>query len=186
MAIIIIILLVFSSSSCVNNKNSDSLPYDLPNECGTWVNLSDTIYESPYCLVEDSIYFGYLTLINITPREFFLRCKLTRPNFAPPLTGVDVESFEVNINKDKSPYARDKKSVYYPSGTVYGGGPEFFDSTYGGGELYYGDISIKGADPQTFQYIGDGYAIDKEHMYYKGMCIPWNENIIKKPSCNSK
>ena len=184
--IIILLILFVSLLSCTSNSTGNNLPYVLPYEVGTWVSVSDTTYESPYYLIEDSIYVGYISLLNKSPREFFLNCRLNRPGFAPPLTDVDITSFEVNINKDKSPYARDKNSVYYPRGTIYGGGPEFFDGVNGGGELYYGDISIEGVDPQTFQYIGNDYAIDKEHMYYRGECILWDENIIKKPSVNPK
>lgn len=171
MLIIIIVLLIsISALACANNITEDILPYDLPNEVGTWISVNDTTYESPYYLIGDSIFVGYISLANESPREFFLRCK-SNPLLVQPLIDVDIPTFEVNINKDKSSYARDKNAVYYPRSTSYGGGPEFFDGINGGGVIYYGDISIEGADPQTFQYIGSDYALDKNDIYYKGRII---------------
>lgn len=193
-------------SSCGNKETGHNLPCDLPDEIGLWVSVSDTSYESPYYLIGDSIYVGYISLSNESPREFFLR-KRSNSFLVNPLTDVDIASFEVNINKDRCFYARDKNAVYYPCGKANGGGPEFFDGIYGGGELYFGDISIDEADPQTFQYIGSnyasdkyniyfkgyvvqqadhktfkvlgkGYAIDKDNMYYQGRIIKWNDHII--------
>ena len=154
-------------SSCVN-KNLNR-----PHEVGTWVSVSDTAHTSPYFLIEDSIYVGYIALIDESPRDFFLDCKHNCPDFAPPLTDVDIASFKVNINSDDEPYAKDKRFVYYPIDS-----PIFFDGYNGGGEIYCGDISIKDAYPLSFQYIGKGYAIDKNFMYYKGKRIEWNDSII--------
>lgn len=159
------VLLFFSSCA---NKN-----VNLPNEVGTWVNLSDTTYTSCYYLIENSIYVGYISLIDESPRDFLLDCKHNYPGFAPPLTGVDIASFEVNINSDDEPYAKDKRFVYYPVES-----PIFFDGYNGGGEIYSGDISIKDADPLSFQYIGKGYAIDKNSMYYRGRRVEWNDSVI--------
>lgn len=158
-------------SSCANKDKNPDLSLDLPNEVGKWVSVSDTSYASWYYLIEGDIYAGWITL-DESPREFFLSCKYECPDFAPPLTDVDIASFEVNINNDDEPYAKDKRCVYYPTG------PIFFDGYNGGGEIYFDDISIKGADPLSFRYIGKGYAVDKNYMYYRGKRIEWNDSII--------
>ena len=205
--LIILLVILISSTACANKGGGYNSTNDLPDEVGMWVSVSDTTYESPYYLIGDSIYVGYISLTNESPLEFFLRRK-SNSVLVRPLTDVDITSFEVNINKDKSHYARDKKAIYYPRGTAYDSGPLFFDGIYGGGELYYGDISIEGADPRTFQYIGSdyasdrnniyyqgvvvqsaeqqtfkvlgkGYAVDKDNMYYRGNKINWNDHIIE-------
>lgn len=168
-----VIILGILLSSCAN-KNLNH-PKDLLNEVGTWVSVSDTFYTAPYYLIEDSIYVGYITLEE-SPRDFFLSCKYNYPDLAQPLTDVDVASFEVNINSDNEPYAKDKRYVYYPLPNY--DSPIFIDGYRGGGEIYCGDISIKGADPLSFQYIGNGYAIDRNYMYYRGESIEWNDSII--------
>lgn len=174
--LIIIFILLILSTSCIN-KNKDSLQYETSNEVGVWVSVNDTTYTSSYYLIEDSIYAGSIDLLNQSPREFFLDCIKNYPGFAPPLTDVDIKSFEVNINQDMAPYARDKNKVYYQTATL-NGIEMFFDDDYGGGVIYSEDISINGADPKTFKYIGKGYAVDKSNMYYRGEKIKWNEHII--------
>ena len=188
--IVVILILLVSLTSCISNDNGNNLPYNLPNEVGIWVSVSDTTYNSFYYLIGDSIYAGQFTLTyKSSPRDFFLYIRDNPGDlltFVEPLTDVDVASFEVNINRDLSPYARDKKSVYYLAVYYLDGGVDFIDGEDWGAEIYSGNMSIKGADPLTFQYIGNDYAIDKEHMYHKGKCIPWDENIIKKPSGKTK
>jgi hypothetical protein len=55
---------------------------------------------------------------------------------------------------------------------------EFFDGEEISGEIYRGDLSIKGAAPKTFKYLGDGYAVDKRNMYNKGRIIASNGGIV--------
>lgn len=177
--LVIFFILLVSFSSCVNKEKGYNLPYDLPNETGTWVSVSDTTCSSPYYLIEDSIYVGYLS-INGSPHDFFLKYKSEDVlDFMPTLTGVDIASFEVNINKDQSAYARDKRAVYFPRGTK-DGTELFFDGYDAGGVIYYGDISIDGADPYTFQYIGGGYAMDKNNIYFNGWDVPSTDLLTFK------
>ena len=206
MKIIISIILV-TILSCTGNVKRNNLPYDLPDEVGMWVSVSDTTYKSVYYLIRDSIYACEVCFAD--------GCSYDYSTFVPPLTGVDVASFEVNINKDKTPYARDKNNVYFPANNNHGGSEVFFEGEDCDGVIYSGDLSIKGADPQTFQYIGNnyaldktniyfegrvvqqadlqtfkvlgyGYAIDKENMYDQGVKIKWNDHIIEalqQPDC---
>ncbi len=196
---IIISIILVSLLSCTGNVKRYNLPYDLPNEVGMWVSVSDTTYESSYYLIRDSIYACEISFAD--------GCSYDYSTFVPPLPDVDVASFEVNINEDKSPYARDKNNVYFTANNNYDSSEEFFEAEDCGGVVFSGDLSIKGADPQTFQYIGNdyafdktniyyegrvvkqadlqtfkvlgyGYAIDKENMYHQGFKIKWNDHVL--------
>lgn len=39
---------------------------------------------------------------------------------------------------------------------------------------------VQNADSKSFKYLGDGYAIDKHHMYKNGERIPWDDSVIEK------
>lgn len=205
----IILILLISLFSCAGNVKEYNLPYDLPDEIGMWVSVSDTTYESSYHLIRDSIYACEVCFAD--------GCSYDYSTFVPPLPYVDVASFEVNINKDKSPYARDKNNVYFQTINPNGGREIFFEGEYCDGVIYSGDLSIKEADPQTFKYIGcdyasdrnniyfEGhvvpqadqqtfkvlgkhYAIDKDNMYHRGVKIKWNDHIIEAlqhPDCKN-
>lgn len=87
-----------------------------------------------------------------------------------PLQNVDVETFMVCSGSD---YAKDKRYVYYPIAL------EAFDGDLIGGYQMWKYI-VKGADPKTFKYIGDGYGVDWLNMYFEGIKIPWNSDILDR------
>ena len=39
---------------------------------------------------------------------------------------------------------------------------------------------LKGANPNRFRYIRDGYAVSGNQMYLNGEKIEWNDSIIQK------
>lgn len=90
--------------------------------------------------------------------------------YYPSMLKVDVQTFEVCIG---SSYARDKKRVYYPIKI------KCIDATTHGG-CYYEEYVIKGAKPETFKYLHEGYAVDKNNMYHNGKKIKWQEWVLEK------
>ena len=128
-------------------------------EEGEWKHLNELEYKSWYFRAGDKIYGVDLGPIMTTEYHRY-----------KPMNGVDANSFQVN---SESEYAKDKKNVYYPLNIeCYDG-----DST-GGCEII--EYVIKGADPNTFKYLGDGYGVDRRHMYFEGIRIPWDNVIFDK------
>lgn len=174
----IIYISVFSIlCSCTNqNRIDNDTKNNVSNtmyEKGQWISIKDTTNKSEYCLIDGHIYAGWIVSDEYnSARSFFQANK----KYFPHLTDVDIETFEINKNEDNEPYARDKNKIYYPQ--LFN--TEFFDGDTDGGEIYFGDISIKEADVKTFKYIGKGYAIDKNNMYYKGSKIQWNDSILDR------
>lgn len=170
---IIILILAFltSCSSCRKNDIPEKDINDIP-ERGFWISIKDANGENGYCFFENKV-FGLDIGIRDTV-ELYYWLKELQP--LAPVYGSDAETFEVCINSDYEPYAKDRNKVYYHDHSV----TECFDGEEIGGEIYHGDISIDGADPQTFKYIGDGYAVDKYNMYYEGRTIAWDENLINR------
>lgn len=88
-------------------------------------------------------------------------------HFFDPLTDVDISTFEVC--KGSGGYAKDKNRVYYPIVVTCVDGYE-----YSG--CYFEEYVITGADPDTFKYLGDGYAVDRNNMYRYGEIVPWRNH----------
>lgn len=90
---------------------------------------------------------------------------------------IDISSFK--ICKDTG-YAKDSRRVYYWVDCV---GLELQKGRYrrNPGELNFKTMAIivKDCSPYTFKYIGNGYGIDYNHMYYNGFEIPWNDSVIQ-------
>lgn len=85
-----------------------------------------------------------------------------------PLYSVDIESFVVN---EEGKYAKDRNFVYYPD----------IETRFHSERTYpdlEGEWVIIKADPETFEYLGDGYAIDKDKMFLDGVRIPWDKRKI--------
>lgn len=124
---------------------------------GEWKSLDNLEYHGYYVKVGDHIYGSDLGSYMKTEYMWYDTLE------------VDTPTFEYNTAGD---YARDKNGVYYPIGV------EFIDSDVflGSGTLV--DYIVQGADPETFRYVGDGYAIDKKNMYFEGVRIPWNNDIF--------
>lgn len=89
---------------------------------------------------------------------------------------IDVEIATFMVSKDVD-YAKDGKNVYYPIDVWC---VDFDDQSDCYGGSYIKRCIMYGADPQSFKYLGDGYAIDKHHMYKNGERIPWDDSVIEK------
>ena len=88
-----------------------------------------------------------------------------------PLDGVDVASFEVCKNTE---YARDNNRVYYPIHAVAIDGENFgytyFKEYVLKKEYLFGLFSVD-VNPNSFKYIGDGYAVDGKIMFRYGQRV---------------
>lgn len=78
---------------------------------------------------------------------------------------ADAESFRVCAGTN---YAKDTNYVYYPSLILIA--DETIDNM-----TYY---ILDEADAETFRYIGNGYAVDKNNMYHNGRTIRWDNSIL--------
>lgn len=143
---------------------------DIPDK-GDWVRLVDDNNQEGYCFFNNKVYGVELSISDTTGLYQFM----TDLQPLPILQNADAATFEVCINSDFEPYAKDAFNVYYhsPSGTIY------FDGEVVSGEIYYNIFVINGADPLTFKYMGDGYAADKNNMYFRGVKIDWNDRIVE-------
>ena len=140
-------------------------------EKGVWVSINNANNKNGYCIVAEQVYGAWINLQDTTNLEQVLLQIETELN---PLVGSDSKTFEVCINPEYQPYGRDANYVYYPKleNTL------FIDGEYYGGEIYDSNIRIDGADPKTFKYLGEGYAADKNNMYFEGNKIEWNDSLI--------
>ena len=134
---------------------------------GIWVKLSEDIPEGGYLLHNNYVYGCYLDTLSDIDK-------------IPPLKGVDVSTFEVCKGTE---YARDKNRVYYPVRTISIDGEDFgytyFEEYILKKEYLYGLLSDD-ANPKSFKYIGEGYAIDGNIMFRYGKRIKWNNSFIEK------
>ena len=162
---IYIIFLIIFLSTCSPDI------HDVNFEKGEWVEIKNANNKNGYCIIEDQVYGAWIYLADTIDLEEYL---LEIQSELKPLSYSDSKTFEVCINPDGEPYARDTNNVYYPSVENI----LFFDGDDIGGEIYDSNIRINGADPKSFKYIGKGYAVDKNNMYYKGEKIKWNNHII--------
>ena len=161
-------------------------------ETGNWVNISNAPLDCGYLLHNNKIYgVGITASVEDIDWDLFwtefLRSQFDtlyyrvngkvvdftiEDNTAHPIKYVDIPSFLVNTNEDGELYAKDKNYVYYPLDMYIFDYYDYYDISF------EGDIRIPGADPKSFKYIGKGYAVDKNNMYYKGEKIKWNNYII--------
>lgn len=145
--VVIVILASFYLVSCTDNSNY--------KDVGIWVKLEEGKSIDGYILNNNHIYGGEFDYVKDLKG-------------IPPLEGVDIKTFEVCKG---SGYARDKNHVYYPirilacDGEGYGYlcYVEYIVKT----NYFYGLVSIY-ANPHSFKYIGNGYAVDGSTMYYRG------------------
>ncbi|WP_301710682.1 DKNYY domain-containing protein, partial [uncultured Duncaniella sp.] len=121
---------------------------------GKWLRIKDTTNISCYYLINDSLFVTTLSDdASISDYEFVSNCR----ELLIRIEDIDLNTFEVNdFNDGYLPYARDKNKVYYP----YCGTIDCYSALDFGGEVFSGDISVRGADPNSFRYIGEGYAVD--------------------------
>ena len=160
------ICLIALASSCNNMSR------EINFEAGEWINIKAANNIAGYCIIDEQVYGAMFCVSDTLGVEHFLKWYQSE---LYPLAGSDAETFEVCVNSDHQPYGRDANNVYYPrfENTI------FIDGEYFGGEIYVGNIIINRADPKTFKYLGKGYAVDKNSMYYEGIKIEWNDSIIE-------
>lgn len=163
--ITVIAILLCVISSCIKKSTHK----ELPAEKGEWVKLIDTNSVAGYHLINNQIYGLDVDVFETISISQFLYDYIVDYK---PINGVDVETFEVCINNEREPYAKDKRYVYHPHGGV------IYDAEDWSAWEYGSDLKIPGADPKTFRYIGKGYAVDKYNMYFCGGKIKWNDSII--------
>lgn len=129
---------------------------------GKWRLLDDEEREGWYLRVNNKIYGC---------DEIDIKCCI---KYYSPLKGIHINTFKVAKDCD---YAKDKNHVYYPLHVRCEDSIE--ESEDGCGDAcYFIEYVIKDADPKTFKYLGDEYAVDKRHMYYQGIQIPWDNDIL--------
>ena len=136
---------------------------------GEWLSIYDVPITSNYILHDDSVYgicFEYIDSINWD--TFW-----SEPPRVP-IDNVDIETLYINTYDSKYNYAKDAKYVYCPTSYWYSDTEVALPYS----KWFDGDIRIPGADPKTFKYLGDGYAVDKNGMYSCGERIEWNDSII--------
>ena len=137
---------------------------------GEWVSIYDAPVSSQYILHNNKVYgLGFVNKDSIPWDEVW---SYPHPY---PVDYIDIRSLYINVDDTWCKYAKDGRYVYC-SAIHY----TFCD---GDSDLiifaeFYGDIRIPGADPKTFKYLGDGYAVDKNGMYSCGERIEWNDSII--------
>lgn len=77
------------------------------------------------------------------------------------MKGVDIETFTVLAG---TKYAKDKCFVYYPISIFC---IDYIDC----GVCYYVRYIVEDANPETFKYLGKGYAVDGKNVYFRGELI---------------
>lgn len=92
---------------------------------------------------------------------------------------VNVESFQICSGTE---YARDRNRVYYGAELVALTVKKrrFGNNRKGLVFCIYCISPIFKPNPRTFKYLGDGYAMDRNHLYLCGIEIEWNDSIIRK------
>ena len=137
---------------------------------GEWVTVPVNESVSGYDNIGGQIYWGYIVGLDFTEDEN---------------VNADIVTFRVCKGSE---YARDKRHVYYPQDQVcFDGFKE--DEKTGEYEAFGGTVAkkmiLKGARPSQFKYIGNGYAVSGNKMYYNGEAIEWNDSIAN-PNKNNR
>jgi len=152
--IIALYLVLFIFTSCntgqLKSKSSTS-PKKSEIEStkpNTWISLKEKETIDGYTKLNGHIYGGEIA------------CDVK------PLDGIDVPTFQVLAG---TKYAKDKNHVYYP---IRISCIDYTDC----GVCYYADIVIADADPATFVYLDKEYAIDNDHVYFRGEPIKGAES----------
>lgn len=149
----VVSLTAFAFVSCDNPK------YDDYKDIGSWESISDTSSFDGYVLLDKKIYGGFCEKKHIK-------------EMLPHLENSDYKSFQICIG---SKYAKDKYQVYYPIESICFDGEDI-------GGCYFTEYIIKDADPNTFKYIGYGFAMDEKNIYRYGKKISLQEfeNVTKQ------
>ncbi|MDE5554488.1 MAG: DKNYY domain-containing protein, partial [Muribaculaceae bacterium] len=139
------------------------------NDNGEWVSIYDAPISCNYILYNDSVYGICFEDIDSINWDTFWNDS----NFYP-IDFIDVKTLFININDNQCNYAKDAKYVYCP--TCYWCHDAEVALPFS--QTFHGNIIIPGADPKTFKYLGDGYAVDKNGMYSCGEKIVWDDSIV--------
>ena len=165
----ILILLLITLTSCTSKINSESqdatseIINHISNiaENGKWMDIADVKHDYGFYLSNKGDIYGlYIDANDSFPIDSYIES-------LSPMPYAEVKSFKICVNDDDEPYAKDNNRVYY----AYINGILFEDGENMCAELYRGDLSIRGADPMTFKYLGQGYAIDKKNIYFQGFVV---------------
>ncbi len=166
-------LIVFITLSMVLVGCSDRIA-DLPSK-GTWIDINRMPYYGPCYLIDGKLY-----IVDVIMRETYDVSSVldSIKEEVPPINtaDIDLQTFKFLLTFDKELfYAKDKNKVYYPVICC-------LESEYITCIDTYADFlyALKNADPQTFKYLGKGYAVDKNNMYYNGSRIQWNDSILDR------
>ena len=148
---------------------------------GEWVNIQSAPLTCGYILHYDKIYGIHIEDVEAYDEERFW---VEDSGMTMLLDMADPATFKVNLkNNGYQPYAKDKNHVYCPGIVELLEWDEGVNSPYS--EVYEGRIIIPDADPDTFKYLGDGYAVDKNNMYEYGRIITWDDEIINSYQHNN-
>ena len=118
---------------------------------GTWIGLADEDGIDGYNMVCGTIWSDSIN------SECDVWCDY--------IEEIDSASFRVCRG---SGYAKDIHHVFFT--------PEHIPGTIV--DPWIGLFSIVDADPKTFKHIGDGYAVDRKNLFYRGVVIDWNQTLV--------
>lgn len=135
--------------------------YDEVEDMGEWRSLGHMERDEYYVRVDNFIY---------GTSETDSACIVNENN---PLA-VDVKSFQVCKGSD---YAKDGKCVFYP---IWMTCVDSDSTAICNDPCYMVEYIVDGADPDSFKYLGDGYGIDRYHMYCDGEKITWDDEVIER------
>lgn len=155
--IIIIVVIGILIQSCT--RKDSNIEFDSMDENG-WISIRTAPQPNGFYLINEKIYGYEFDLPDTVDAKEFVS-KYAKFN-NKPINDADSKTFKVCINKDNERYAKESRNVYYADGGRYVEGEDF-------SIIEYDDVLIiDGADPETFNYIGNGYAADIKNVYYKG------------------
>lgn len=157
--IYVILLLSVFIQACNTRQSSEC---DIMDENG-WIGIAKAPQPCGYYLVEGKIFAFEVEMPDTVGINALI--KRHAMSNAYPISGADPKSFRVCINNDRERYAKDRRNVYYAGDGEYIDGLDFniIDNT--------NTVRVIDANPQTFRYIGCGYATDGSNVYYKGINI---------------
>lgn len=120
-----------------------------------WIKLPHKVCIDGYTRIDDDIYCGEIN------------CDVD------PMSGIDEETFEVYPGAG---YARDKYYIYYPIEVFC------FDGTNCG--VCFCSKYIVIADRKSFEYLGNGYAKDRNSAFFRGEIIQNADALTFEIVCN--
>ena len=167
-----VLIILIALTSCSQNKLETQIAVfenddysSIIEDKGAWVDIREIKQSNGFFLSNSGKIYG----VNIASNDSFSIEEYLES--LSPIPYADVKTLKVCINNDNEPYAKDNNRVYYAS--INGVLSE--DGYNMSAEIFSGDISIKDADPATFKYIGQGYGIDKNNIYFEGYSVPYTD-----------